>query len=757
MKIGFQTGEFNNTSRPQTTSTVTFNPGTTRAGGYVVTSEWQSFNISVKELLNGKPVNFTDVTSLISFQGDSDDGGVLQLKNIHFSKTKTNQQSEPGGSGLAGQPAASENYPKTPSGAPILGNSALQAMSYGTFRATSRSEETVPSVNELKEDLRILHAAGIRVLRTYHTQKFSDTQNLLDALVEMSQEDDNFEMYVMMGVWIDALNSFTDQPVNHSQENPDNDNEMAKAIEFAKKYPEFIKVIAVGNEAMVEWATSYRVDPAIILKRVNELQALKNSGEINNDIWITSSDNHAVWAINNGYYESHKADIEALIRAVDYVSIHTYPFHDTKHNSGFWVVPAEEQSLSRKEQADKAMVRAYEEAIRQIKGAQTMVNSIDDTKQIHIGETGWSTLSTEDFGNGGTGAADEYKQKAYYDAMNTWANTFGASLFFFEAFDEPWKGSADTGHSEKHFGLIDINGKAKYLIWDKVDAGAFSSLTRGGNTITKSNNGDQATVESAILAIPYAFNSGGQVTGDKFSLFIDELQSGLTSYGWDNGTGFIGVNTDDKALVVAPAEPKDWGWGTSVAVPENGGQNLTGFENGFLMFEVKGDISGAVTIGFQTGLYGNSLRPQTVNGLEFAGSSSRAITDDWTFYKLAVTDLIASSQAPAPSFDDVTSVFYVQGSPAASSGEIRFRNVRYSKTGDETVPPNNNTGGNGGTGSGGGNTGGGNTGSGSGGTGSGGSNGEVVAQAYIAIVVRMTVSRCNTGVTPGEAAPPLKQ
>ena len=55
----------------------------------------------------------------------------------------------------------------------------------------------------------------------------------------------------------------------------------------------------------------------------------------------------------------------------------------------------------------------------------------------------------------------------------------------------PWKDGEHVGGTENHFGLIDINGHAKYVLWDEVDNGVFEGLTRGGKTITKSFNGDE--------------------------------------------------------------------------------------------------------------------------------------------------------------------------------------------------------------------------------------------------------------------------
>ena len=70
---------------------------------------------------------------------------------------------------------------------------------------------------------------------------------------------------------------------------------LQKQLALANKYPDIIKIIAVGNEAMVKWATAYYVQPHVILKWVNHLQDLKKEDKLSKDLWITSSDNFASW------------------------------------------------------------------------------------------------------------------------------------------------------------------------------------------------------------------------------------------------------------------------------------------------------------------------------------------------------------------------------------------------------------------------------------------------------------------------------
>ena len=409
---------------------------------------------------------------------------------------------------LAAQPSTMGAFPKARNGDVLLGNENYLAISYGAWRSDVREAGAlVPTIEQQKEDMKILAAMGIKVLRTYNTQNYlgldgkSNTENLLEAIKQLKAEDKDFEMYVMLGIWIDGLNSFTDKKVIHDQENETNALEMATGIRLAQEYPTIVKVIAVGNEAMVHWAP-YHVTASIILKHVNTLQALKAEGKIAHDIWITSSDNHASWGSLGAESDYHNDDLKALIAAVDYISLHTYPFHDTYYDKDFWLVPESESHLPVKQKVDAAMLRARDAAIQQTAAAQAYISSLGIEKQIHIGETGWSSIANVHFGEEASKAADEYKQKAYSDLIRTWSKDFGASVFLFQAFDEPWKGSADNpGDSEKHFGLIDINGKVKYVAWDLVDELNSKALRRGDvPSFSKSFNGDISKLMETVSA-----------------------------------------------------------------------------------------------------------------------------------------------------------------------------------------------------------------------------------------------------------------
>ena len=377
----------------------------------------------------------------------------------------------------------------------IIGNNSYPAISYGGYRGKSR--EIQPSIEDIKEDLKIMFAQGFRIIRTYDLHH-PFAENTLKAISELKNSDPDFEMYVMLGAWIQCKDAFKDEPIHNEEDLEGNKVEIAEAVRLAQDYQDIVKVIAVGNEAMVHWATSYHLEPKYILKWVKHLQDLKINGTINNNIYITSSDNFASWG--GGSEEYHNDDLDELIKSVDYVSMHTYAFHDTYYNPVFWNQSENSEDLSKKDIIKKAIQNAVEYELSQFNSVQEYVHGIDLSKQVHIGETGWSSVASDLYGYGGTEAADEYKLGLYYEMITDVCVAKSISCFYFSAFDEPWKDSQNENGSENHFGLFTVRGEAKYPLWEKVDQNVFDGLSRGGSPIKKTFNGDfDALLETSNL------------------------------------------------------------------------------------------------------------------------------------------------------------------------------------------------------------------------------------------------------------------
>ncbi len=367
----------------------------------------------------------------------------------------------------------------------FIGNPDYPAISYGGYREKSREQQ--PTINEIKEDLLIMHAQGFRVFRTYDLHH-PFAENTLKAIREIKQADSDFEMYVMLGAWIQCKDAFTENPIHEEEDFEGNKFEITEAVRLAQEYPDIVKIIAVGNEAMVHWAWSYHVPPKFVLKWVKYLQELKASGDLNDDLWVTSSDNFASWG--GGSDDYHNDDLDELIRSVDFVSMHTYAFHDTHYNPSFWNLDAIPENVDKQDTIKQAMKRAVDYELNQFDSVKKYVHEIDPSKEVHIGETGWSSVASELYGYGGTEAADEYKLGLYYQMISDICYSMSLTCFYFSAFNEPWKDSTNENGSENHFGLFTVEGKAKYPLWEQVDNGVFNNLTRGGNPIEKTYNGN---------------------------------------------------------------------------------------------------------------------------------------------------------------------------------------------------------------------------------------------------------------------------
>jgi hypothetical protein len=133
-------------------------------------------------------------------------------------------------------------------------------------------------------------------------------------------------------------------------------------------------------------------------------QKIARRGEIPQGIWITSSDNYESWGGGATSYQT--ADLAALINSVDFISLHTYPFHDSHYNPTFWGVPDTEENLPELDQIEAAMLRAKNYAVSQYQGVADYVESLGMSKphshrRDRMGEQGCFILWSHGFKSSG--------------------------------------------------------------------------------------------------------------------------------------------------------------------------------------------------------------------------------------------------------------------------------------------------------------------------------------------------------------------
>ena len=140
-------------------------------------------------------------------------------------------------------------------GRELLGNDDIRAISYSGHRKIPRSVENTPTLEETKEDLRILAAMDIRLLRTYNTTIFPHSERVLQAIRELKQEDQDFEMHVMLGAWVQCVGAYTED-VDHTVEDAEfNQREIEGAIRLAKEHGTVFSMDTQSDETL--WVGSF--------------------------------------------------------------------------------------------------------------------------------------------------------------------------------------------------------------------------------------------------------------------------------------------------------------------------------------------------------------------------------------------------------------------------------------------------------------------------------------------------------------------
>mgnify|MGYP000308780684 CR=1 FL=1 len=561
----------------------------------------------------------------------------------------------------------------------ILGNPNYQAISYGGYRNVDRSK--APSVEEIMEDLQLLQALGIKVIRTYHARLYDHAPRVLEAIHRLKRQDSNFEMYVMLGCWMQCEGAWTDAP-NHSKgDSANNRAEIDQAIALAQQYPNIVRVIAVGNEAMVHWAATYYVEPQIILAGVERLQKAKEQALISQDIWITSSDNFASWGGEQAY---QGPVLERLIKAVDYLSVHSYPFHDTHYNPAFWYVPQEEESLPKEEQIKRAIDRCVNRVDQQVGAVQEYLKSLEVNKPIHIGETGWASADNSLYGAEGSHAADPYKQFLYHEAIRAWSESKGMSCFYFEGFDEPWKDGANPGGSENHFGIFTVNGQAKFVLHQNLEKGVFNGLGRNGQAVKPAGSVSlEAQIEKSLAPtlaseqLITRLNYKKSFSGDSaVGLKVLPLQSAGKKWllprqsvdlqPWE-GSCSMEYQPLDSVVLVVPKRSNWWG-GAFQLVDEN--QDLSHWNQGYLTIEYKANFDEAFTFGLLSGDFTAGTQKRAAKVLAPLGPKNS--NTNWKKAKIALRLYTDSLD-----FTNVSSLLFVEGKQAQPGDSLWVRSIAY--------------------------------------------------------------------------------
>ena len=239
-----------------------------------------------------------------------------------------------------------------------------------------------------------------------------------------------------------------------------NRRELDAAIEIANAHPDIVAAVSVGNEVLVSWSF-VPVPPAELAAHLAGVRARVRQP-------ITVNDNWEPYAATPG------TAIAAVWGLIDYASIHTYAYWD----AGFELWDFRQLDVPESRRARAMMDAAAAYARKNYAAVRAALDAAGRRIPIVVGETGWQSRPTaylneakvKDFARH---QAHPVNQSWYFADMMAWAygkdgyapgDGFArpAAMFYFSAFDEPWKNADDN------WGLWDAARARKEAAGDAV-------------------------------------------------------------------------------------------------------------------------------------------------------------------------------------------------------------------------------------------------------------------------------------------------
>ena len=297
-----------------------------------------------------------------------------------------------------------------------------RAICYSGYREGQRPGHAYPSLEQIREDLRILQPHW-PLLRLY------DCTPHAERVLEVIRRD-GLDFQVLLGAYLGAE---VDNPgcpwgARHGDDALaasalENEAEIGRLIALARANEDIVFAVAVGNEATVDW-TDHLVPVPRMIEHVRRVKrGVKQP--------VTFCENYVPW----------QDKLRDLVPELDFISLHTYPVWEHKQ---------------------------LHEALDYTRQNYDSVAHRHPGKPVIISEAGWTTRSN------GRGIhpdnTSQALQAAYLRELIEWTDGAAIPCFVFEAFDEPWKGSPDPLEPEKHWGLYTVDRLPKQVMQQGLPA-----------------------------------------------------------------------------------------------------------------------------------------------------------------------------------------------------------------------------------------------------------------------------------------------
>jgi exo-beta-1,3-glucanase (GH17 family) len=532
-----------------------------------------------------------------------------------------------------------------------------KAVAYSPFRtATSdagRDAETITAAM-VKQDLDLLVAGGFKLIRLF------DSSDKVSKLTLQVIKDNGLDMKVMLGIYVLAADGAFSNA------------EVARGIALANAYKDIVVAVSVGNETLVSWSFN-RFDASALKTYITQVRNAVTQP-------VTTDDNWAFFA-QGGPFEQ---DPQAILASIDFVSMHTYPVLDTQFDLFEW----RQASTAAAQRAAAMMTASVNYAKKNYTDVRAKMDALGfGAMPIVIGETGWKAVDT----GGLRFRAHPANQKVYFDALTAWAasGTGPKTIFYFEAFDEPWKQGDDK------WGLFNVQRQARYVVKDLYPASQW--VPAGTATGEPATAAVQAA--DAVYFLPLVVNTA--IAASRYTLFADTVTAGearLANAQWDAfGDGRGGVTADypldtstsapgdaSTSTAITPKPSPDGYWGLLRHDNTGASANLSGFAGGKLNLWIRtNNYPGKIEIGISTD---TSDRNGAEAYLQLSpGNYNYCNTDTWCQVSIPVADFVAAN----PKLDlravllpfVVADRFAITGKPLNTSGlpKVYIDNIYWSK------------------------------------------------------------------------------
>jgi exo-beta-1,3-glucanase (GH17 family) len=456
-----------------------------------------------------------------------------------------------------------------------------KGVNYSPYRTNNRDTEVVTRANVL-QDLGLLAQGGFTLIRTF------DSSDEFARLMLQIIKDNQINMKVQLGIYIAPTNNSGADLASALQFN---NAEIARGIRLASEFKDIVIAVSVGNESVGFGGST----PEVMAGYLATVRGGVSQPLTTNDVW----DAYAGLPNSGGGMPAFVTNL------IDFAAVHTYPIlyaSPNYYDPWDW----EQQAVPEAGRA-AAMMDA---AVERVKVNYAAVRKYLDSQghrdlPIVIGEAGWKAVPTGDLGF----LAHPVNQKMFYDRMVAWGdkatNPGGPlAIFYFEAFDEPWKATANPNFNDDGWGLFNVSRQARYVVQSLY---AASQWEPGSYTLA-----DAVYAPTVVSPV---------ISANRYTVYADAVTAGEVRapaaqwFGFDSPpNAFAGEGTDallaaegTQFMEIGPAPStavgKDYGWGMLTA--GTGRADLSQFlASGRLNFSIRTTYPGKLMFGFGTAASG---------------------------------------------------------------------------------------------------------------------------------------------------------